>query len=161
MFPANNPWHLDVSTAKVDTFSTQNINQFATASLHPDFGAGQWNGAPMGIPYAVVCAKQPAINVVYRGNSYDGNYGAESDPGPFPIPLNAPIESNGNGDSHVIAVDMDGKYLYELYNAQVVGDHWEASCGAKFDLKSNYFRTDGYTSADAAGLPIYPGLIRY
>ena len=97
-------------------------------------------------------------NVTFRSNGYDGNYGDESDPGPYAIPLTAPIEGNGNGDSHVIAVDKDNGILYELYNAGVNGNHWEASSGAIFNLKSNALRTDGWTSADAAGLPIFPGL---
>jgi hypothetical protein len=75
--------------------------------------------------------------------------------------LNAPIEGNGNGDSHVIAVDKDNGVLYELYNASVNGNHWEASSGAIYNLKSDALRTDGWTSADAAGLPIFPGLVRY
>ncbi|MGH2566136.1 MAG: hypothetical protein ACRDE5_16575, partial [Ginsengibacter sp.] len=99
--------------------------------------------------------------VVYRANNNDGNYGDESDPGPFPIPLNTPIEGNGNGDSHVIAVDIDNKKLYELYNASINGNSWEASSGAVFNLQTNDLRTEGWTSADAAGLPIFPGLVRY
>ena len=100
-------------------------------------------------------------NVVFRANNYDGNYGNESDTGPYAIPLNASIEGNGNGDSHVIAVDKDNGILYELYNASKAVDHWEASSGAIFNLKSNKLRPKGWTSADAAGLPIFPGLVRY
>jgi hypothetical protein len=109
----------------------------------------------------VVCGSQPKLPVVYRANSDDGNYGDESDPGPYPIPLNAPIEGKGTGDAHVIAVDKDNGILYELYNASVNGDHWEASSGAIFHLNSDALRTDGWTSADVAGLPIFPGLARY
>ena len=117
---------------------------------------------PIGIPYSVVC-NQAAVPVTYRSNSYDGNYGSESDPGPFPIPLNAPVEGNGTGDSHVITVDATNHKLYELYNASLMpsGAAWGASSGAKFDLNSNALRPLCYTSADAAGLPIFPGLVRY
>jgi hypothetical protein len=122
-----------------------------------------YQGAPIGIPYVVVCANQPLVPVVYRANGTDGNYGSESDPGPFPIPLNAPIEGNGVGDSHVITIDAANHKLYELYNASLnsAGTAWEASSGAKFDLDSNALRPLCYTSADAAGLPIFPGLVRY
>jgi hypothetical protein len=109
----------------------------------------------------VVCADQPLVPVTYRANGSDGNYGSESDPGPFPIPLNAPIEGNGAGDSHVITVNAGTHKLYELYNASRASAGWEASSGAKFDLDSNALRPLCYTSADAAGLPIFPGLVRY
>src|SRR5262249_43132329 len=97
----------------------------------------------------------------FRANAYDGNYGDESDPGPYAIPLDAPIEGNGQGDSHVISVDKENGILYELYNASVNNGHWEASSGAIFNLNSNALRPAGWTSADAAGLPIFPGLVRY
>jgi hypothetical protein len=99
------------------------------------------------------------VQVKYRANKIDGNFGDESDPGPFPIPLNAPIEQSGDG--HVIVVDKDNDMLYELYNSNVKSNHWEASSGAKFNLNSNTLRPDGWTSADAAGLPIFAGLVRY
>ncbi len=121
-------------------------------------------GAPIGIPFVVVCANQALVPVTYRANAYDGNYGSESDPGPFPIPLNAPIEGNGSGgDSHVITVDAANHKLFELYNASLGagGTSWGASSGAQFDLDSNALRPLCYTSADAAGLPIFPGLVRY
>jgi hypothetical protein len=161
IFPADNAWNLDISSAPVDAYSTQIIASFATNTIKADFGSGTWNGAPIGIPYTVVCGTQKKVPVVYRANGYDGNYGDESDAGPFPIPLNAPIEGNGSGDAHVIAVDKENGKLYELYNASVNGDHWEASSGAVFDLRSNALRPDGWTSADAAGLPIFAGLVRY
>jgi hypothetical protein len=164
IFPADNPWHLDVSSLPVDSLDTLIRNQIKDIALHPDFGAFTWNGAPVGIPYVVVCSRQPTVTITYRANSYDGNYGSESDQGPFPIPPNAPVEGNGSGDAHVIAVDMDAHKLYELYNASkssTGGGGWEASCGAVFDLNSNAVRTIGWTSADAAGLPIFPGLVRY
>ena len=109
----------------------------------------------------MVCGSQQKYPVVFRANNYDGNYGNQSDAGPYAIPLTAPIEGNGNGDSHVISVDKDNGILYELYNASKKSDHWEASSGAIFNLNSNKLRTKGWTSADAAGLPIFAGLVRY
>lgn len=161
IFPSDNPWNTDISQSPVDPYNDQIIAQFASTGLYPDFGSGTWDGDPIGIPYVVVCSSQSKIPVAYRANNYDGNYGDESDPGPFPIPLNAPIEGNGNGDSHVIAVDIDNKKLYELYNASTNGNEWDASSGAVFDLQANDLRPEGWTSADAAGLPIFPGLVRY
>ena len=161
IFPDDNPWNQDISTLPVDSYSSQIIAGFSSAGLKADFGSGLWQGAPIGIPFAVVCGNQPLINVVFRANGYDGNYGDESDPGPYAIPLDAPIEGNGQGDAHVIAVDKDHDILYELYNASVNGDHWEASSGAIFHLDSDSLRPAGWTSADAAGLPIFPGLVRY
>jgi hypothetical protein len=154
-FPADNPWNLDISSAAVDPYTTQIIAGFATNIIKADFGSGLWDGAPIGIPYIVVCGNQPKIAVNYT------DYGDESDPGPYPMPLNAPIEGYGYGDSHVIAVDIENKKLYELFYARVNGNHWDASSGAVFDLKTNALRPDGWTSADAAGLPIFPGLVRY
>lgn len=164
IFPADSPWRTDISKAPLDTRSADIIaflNQNA-APLFADFGSGTYNGAPIGIPFVVVCDQQ-AVNVTYRANAYDGNYGSESDPGPMPIPLTAPIEENGAGDSHVIAVDAKNHKLYELYNASLTagGTAWGASSGAKFDLDSNALRPLCWTSADAAGLPIFPGLLRY
>ncbi|MGF7082083.1 hypothetical protein [Mucilaginibacter sp. UYCu711] len=161
IFPADNAWNLDVSNAATDANSTQIIAGFSTSKLKADFGAGLYDNATIGIPYSVVCGSQAKVPVTFRANSYDGNYGNESDPGPYPIPANAPIEGNGQGDSHVIVVDKENKLLYELYNASYTNGQWQASCGAIFDLASNKLRTDGWTSADAAGLPIFPGLVRY
>jgi len=155
IFPTDNAWNKDISQSEIDPYSSQIIAGFSANSIKADFGSGLWDGAPIGIPYVVVCGNETKRNVVYT------DYGDESDPGPFPIPLNAPIEGNGNGDAHVIVVDKENKILYELFNSNINGDHWEASSGAKFDLKSNALRPDGWTSADAAGLPIFPGLVRY
>jgi len=155
IFPADNPWNKDISASAVDPYSTQIIAGFASNVIKADFGSGLWEGAPIGIPYVVVCGNQPKIAINFT------DYGDESDPGPYPIPLTAPIEGNGNGDSHVIAVDIEKGMLYELFNAHVNGNRWDASSGAVFNLKSNTMRTDGWTSADAAGLPIFPGLVRY
>jgi hypothetical protein len=161
IFPADNPWNKDISGESVDPASSQILAPYASSGVKADFGSGLWLGAPIGIPYVVVCGNQSKIEVIWRANSRDGNYGDESDPGPYAIPLSAPVEGNGEGDSHVIAVDKDNGLLYELYNASVNGNHWEASSGAIFDLNSNKIRTEGWTSADAAGLPIFPGLVRY
>ncbi len=161
VFPADNPLNENISQAPVDTRSDAIMALIGSPSVHPDFGSGLWEGRPMGIPYILVCTSQSFIPVIFRGNSYDNNYGDESDPGPYPIPLTAPVEGNGEGDSHVIAVDLDNKILYELYNASVGNKQWEASSGAVWDLKINDSRPEGWTSADAAGLPILPLLVRY
>ena len=161
IFPSDNLINTDISQAPADTRSDAIIALLGTSSLHPDFGSGMWEGVPIGIPFILVCREQSEIPVVFRANSYDGNYGDESDPGPYPVPLAAPVEGNGTGDSHVLAVDVDNKMLYELYNASVGDPGWEASSGAVWDLKTNTTRPAGWTSADAAGLPILPLLIRY
>lgn len=158
IFPADNPWHQDISGAAVDPYSNQILAAYTNTGVKADFGSGLYQGKIIGIPFIVVAACQVKVGVTYRANGYDGNYGNESDPGPYPIPLTAPVEP---GDGHVIAVDKDNHKLYELYNANVNGDHWEASSGAVFDLSSDALRPDGWTSADAAGLPIFPGLVRY
>ncbi|MEP7317732.1 MAG: hypothetical protein ABI921_03300, partial [Panacibacter sp.] len=161
LFPANNAWNRDISTQPVDPYSDNIIAGFKTWPVKTDFGRGTWQGAPIGIPYVVVCGSQQKYTVKFRANGYDGNYGNESDKGPYAIPLTAAIEGNGNGDSHVIAIDKDSGILYELYNASVNVDHWEASSGAIFNLNTNKLRKKGWTSADAAGLPIFAGLVRY
>jgi hypothetical protein len=125
--------------------------------LHPDFGT-VWDGAPIGIPYAVVGAGQPQVPI-------DFYYGDESDAGPYPIPPDAPIEGgpNSGGDRHVIVLDNANCRLYEVYDAHTAdgGASWHAGSGAVFNLRSNALRPDGWTSADAAGLPIFAGLARY
>ncbi len=161
IFPNNNAWNINISTAPVDSYSDQIIANFSSSALKADFGSGLWQGAPIGIPYVVVCGLQQKYNVDFRADGDDGDYGDESDPGPYAIPLTAPIEGNGVGDAHVISVDKDNGILYELYNANTSGNHWEASSGAIYDLNSNKLRPKGWTSADAAGLPIFPGLVRY
>jgi hypothetical protein len=155
VFPADNPWRTAIDTDPVDPYCTQIIAGFSSNVIKADFGSGLWQGAPIGIPYVVVCGNQPKTTIHYT------DYGDESDPGPFPIPLNAPVEGNGSGDSHVIAVDIENGMLYELFYAHVNGNRWDASSGAVFNLKSNTLRQEGWTSADAAGLPIWPGLVRY
>jgi hypothetical protein len=161
IFPTDNSWNQDISAAAVDPYSSQIIAAIGASSLKADFGSGLYNGVPIGIPFDVVCGSQPKVTVTFRANAYDGDYGSESDPGPYPIPLNASIEGNGQGDSHVIVVDKDNKMLYELYNASLNNGQWQASSGAIFNLASDALRPAGWTSADAAGLPIFPGLVRY
>jgi hypothetical protein len=157
VFPADNYWHWDISAYPLHPNSANLVASVGkTVSLHPDFGS-VYEGAPFGIPYIVVDKSQAKVAINYT------DYGDESDPGPFPIPLNAPIEGGGDadGDRHVIVVDKDARMLYELYSAYPQSARWDAACGAKFDLASNALRTDTWTSADAAGLPILPGLVRY
>ena len=158
VFPADNAWNRDVSSEPVDPNSANLIASCgATRSLHPDFGT-VYEGVPWGIPYVTVRANQARVPVSF-------NYGDESDPGPYPIPPNAPIEggANSSGDRHVIVVDIDNWMLYELFDARPVngGASWTAGSGAIFDLSSNALRPAGWTSADAAGLPIFAGLARY
>ncbi len=155
IFPSDNPWNTDISTSPVDPFSTQIIAGISSPSIKADFGSGLWQGAPIGIPYIVVCGNQAKVAINFT------DYGDESDAGPYPIPLTAPVEGNGSGDAHVIAVDIENKMLYELFYAKVNGNHWDASSGAIFNLNSNQLRPETWTSADAAGLPIFPGLVRY
>ena len=161
IFPSDNPLNQNISQFPVDSHSDAIISLIGAPSLKPDFGSGLWEGHSIGIPFILVCNSQSRIPIIFRGNGYDGNYGNESDPGPYPIPLTAPVEGNGAGDSHVIAVDVDNRILYELYNASAGNGVWEASCGVIWDLKINDTRPQGWTSADAAGLPILPVLVRY
>jgi hypothetical protein len=155
IFPADNPWNKDISAEPVDANNTSIISGISGNTVKADFGSGLWNAAPIGIPYIVVCGNQAKIPVSFT------DYGDESDAGPYPIPLNAPVEGNGNGDAHVIAVDIENKKLYELFDAHLNGNRWDAASGAVFDLGSNQLRPETWTSADAAGLPIFPGLVRY
>lgn len=157
VLPADNIWNTPVDTLPVRADSATLINTIgASKGLHPDFGGGLWNGAPMGIPFITVSGSQTKYPV-----SFD--YPSESDPGPYAIPLNAPIEggSNSTGDRHTLAVDTTNCILYELYYAFPDASGWNASSGAIFDLKSNALRPDGWTSTDAAGLPVVPGLVNY
>ncbi len=157
-FPDTNAWNRDVSADPIDPASATLIAACGTGNLHPDFGAFQWQGAPAGIPYVVVAGAQPKVPVSF-------GYADESDPGPYPIPPNAPIEGGASavGDRHVLVVDRDAWKLYELFDARPVngGRSWTAGSGAIFDLTTGALRPAGWTSADAAGLPIFPGLARY
>jgi hypothetical protein len=156
IFPADNPWNKDISADPVDPNSANLIASMGLdTGLHPDFGT-VWNGAANGIPYVAVPGTQPKVPVSFQ-------YSGESDPGPYPIPPDAPIEGgpNGTGDRHILVVDKDNWKLYELFSAYPEGNGWRAGSGAIFDLNSNALRPSGWTSADAAGLPILPGLVRY
>jgi hypothetical protein len=158
LFPSNSYWHADVSRLPVDPKSSSYVaSAGATASMHADFGAGLYAGGPIGIPYTTVPGNQPRVPIGF-------DYADESDPGPYPIPTNPPIEggAQSTGDRHVLVVDRDGCMLYETFSTYPNGDGtWHAGSGARFDLTSNAFRPDTFTSADAAGLPILPGLVRY
>jgi hypothetical protein len=158
LFPANNIWNRRVDDLPLDDNSAAYVSTIgATATVHPDFGSGEWDGGPIGIPYTAVPSSQAAIEVTFY-------YPGESDPGPYPIPPDAPIEGGpaSNGDRHVLVVKAQACVLYELYDAEPMGDgSWAAGSGAIFDLSSNALRPAGWTSADAAGLPILPGLVRY
>jgi hypothetical protein len=164
-FPADNAWNADISGAPIDPNSGNLIaNIGVNGSLFPDFGAGLYGGAPIGIPYIVVAGTQPLVAVNFT------DYGDESDPGPYPIPPNAPVEGalsdgSGGGDRHVLVIDRDHNRLYEIGVAyKQANNSWNAACGALFHLDSDTVRPGGqpgWTSADAAGLPIFPGLVRY
>jgi hypothetical protein len=156
-FPDDNPWNTPIDTRPVDPNSAALIASIGlTKGLHPDFGA-DYNGGPFGIPYIVVSGSTPRVPVAF-------DYADESDPGPYPIPAGAPIEGGAasSGDRHVLIVDKDAWKLYELYAAYPAGSSgWTAGSGAIFDFNSNGLRPAGWTSADAAGLPVFPGLVRY
>ncbi len=158
-FPADNLWNKDISSSPVDTNSTAIINFIGSSiGLHPDFGAGQYNGSTIGIPYTVVGASQPLIPINFTA------YGDESDAGPMPIPLSAPIEgypNPGSGDRHVLVLDNSNCFLYELYSSYPQSTAWNAASAAVWDLLADEQRPYTWTSADAAGLPIFPGLVRY
>ncbi len=156
LLPDDNPWNQDISKESVDPNSDRLIASIGlNKPLHPDFGT-VYQGAPNGIPYIVVPGNQPKVPVEFR-------YGDESDPGPYPIPPDAPIEGGpkNKGDRHILVLDRDNWKLYEIFSAYPAGQGWKAGSGAVFDLKSNKLRPAGWTSADAAGLPILPGLARY
>ncbi|MDO8403110.1 MAG: hypothetical protein Q7T27_06405 [Pseudomonas sp.] len=152
VFPTDNAWNMNVRNAPLRARSNETIAYIQAHGadfLHPDFGENQ----TYGLPYVVVPQSQPLVPI-----SYDA-YGDESDPGPFPIPLNAPIEAGS--DQHVLVVREGTCDLFELYRARRTTNGWVAESGARFDLTSNALRPLGWTSADAAGLPITPGLVRY
>lgn len=157
VFPANNIWNTPVDTLPVLANSSTYVATIgATTGAHADFGSGTYNGGPIGIPFVKVPGTQTKYPATFL-------YYDESDAGPYAVPLNAPIEggSNSTGDRHAIAVDADNCILYELYRAFPQSAIWQADSGAIFDLKSNALRPATWTSADAAGLPIMPGLVRY
>lgn len=156
IFPADSAWNLDIRHVPVDPKSTAYITSMgADAPLHADFGAS-WRGRPFGIPYVVVSGNTPRVPVLFE-------YGAESDRVFYPIPANPPIEGGdaSDGDRHMLVIDRDNWMLYELYGARRKGGTWTAGSGAVWDMNRNDRRPEGWTSADAAGLPILPGLVRY
>ena len=158
LLPADNIWNVRVDTLPIHPHSSDYVAAIgSTQTLHPDFGSGTWNGGPIGIPFTTVPSTQPRVPMSFY-------YGDESDPGPYPIPTNAPIEGGPSsaGDRHVLVVDAGTCTLYEVYDAHPQADgSWSAGSGAVFGLSSNALRPAGWTSADAAGLPILPGLVRY
>jgi len=153
LFPASNALNRDISRAPVDPNSAAYIDSIGPSlHLHADFGSNP----AYGIPYSVVGAHQPKVPVAFS------EYGAESDPGPYPIPPGARVEGAGEaGDRHVLVLQEGSCRLYELYAASRSGGGWEAGSGAVFNLRSNRLRPEGWTSADAAGLPIFPLLARW
>ncbi len=162
MYPADNIWNVPVDTLPVAANSNAYVGAMgASTHAHADFGQGVWppgSDSPIGIPFIVVPSNQPLVPINYQA------YGDESDPGPFPIPLTAPVEGgpNSDGDRHVLVLRPGECKLYELYRAFPNGGGWDADSGAVFTLTVNGpARPAGWTSADAAGLPILPGLVRY
>jgi len=153
LFPADDALNQDISHAPVDPSSGRYIASIGLGGhLHPDFGTEPGYG----IPYTVVGPHQPKVSIAFS------EFGEESEPGPYPIPANAPVEGAGEeGDRHVLVLQTGSCRLYELYAAQRRGAGWEAGSGAVFNLRSNALRPEGWTSADAAGLPIFPLLVRY
>jgi hypothetical protein len=153
VFPTDNLWNKDISNEQVDPNSNLLIASIGNdVRLHPDFGT-VWEGSPIGIPFNLVGSDQPKVNVTFR-------YASESDQGPYPIPPNALIEAGS--DKHLLVIDTLNRKLYELFNATRNSNNtWNAGSGAIYDLNSNQLRPDYWTSADAAGLPIFPGLVRY
>ena len=159
VFPADNAWNRRVDDLPLHPRSDEIVQSIGlNEGLHPDFGSGTWNGGPIGIPFITVPRDQERVEVSFR-------YAGESDPGPYPIPPDAPIEGgpDSDGDRHVIVVDRGRCKLYELFAAypRDGGSRWRAGSGAVWDLTSNKLRPRGWTSADAAGLPILPGLVRF
>jgi hypothetical protein len=159
-FTSANLWNKDISSSPVDPNSSAIINFIgSTVGLHPDFGSAEYNGSDIGIPYTIVGGTQGMVGINFTA------YGDESDPGPMPFPANAPIEGDpnpGNGDRHSLVLDSGNCFLYELYNASPNNDGiWDAASAAVWDLTADEQRPYTWTSADAAGLPIFPGLVRY
>jgi len=156
--PADNVWNVPVDALPLDANSAAYMASIgAGSSVHADFGSGLWQGGPIGIPYVAVPGSQLRVGISFE-------YDDESDPGPYPVPTDAPIEGGpgSDGDRHVLVLDRDSCALFELFAAYPQpGGGWRAGSGAVFDLRSNALRPAGWTSADAAGLPILPGLVRY
>ncbi len=159
VFPAENPWNQRVDRLPVAHDSARLIGAIGLDSpVHPDFGSGRYDGEPIGIPYTIVSSRTHRVPVHFT-------YASESDRRRYPLPPHVAIEggSSSTGDRHVIVVDRDSCTDYELYAAypRSGGRSWDAGSGAIFNLRSDRLRPAGWTSADAAGLPILPGLVRY
>ena len=153
VFPPDHIWNRAIDAAPVHASSDVWVDTIGRGRpVHPDFGSGLWEGAPIGIPYATVDASQPKVAVSFY-------YPGESDAGPYPLPGDVPVE--GGGDRHALVVDVDDCVLYEVFDVSYDGGSWEGGSGAIFDLEGYALRPDGWTSADAAGLPILPGLVRF
>ncbi len=164
VFPNDNIWNVRVDHLPVHPSSKAFVKSIGGAiNLHPDFGAGENEGAPIGIPYVVVPFKQPKVKIAFEAFGDEPPAPDESDPGPYPIPADAPIEGgpHAKDDRHVIVVQEGSCTLFELYKAVPREDGgWSAASAARFDLAGHELRIEGHTSADAAGLPIFPGLVR-
>jgi len=158
-FGANSLWNTDISASPVDPNSANIINFIgSTVTLHADFGSGMVQHQTLGIPYQVVAGTQAKVPVTL------GTFFDESDPGPEPIPANALIEGYpkpGNGDRHVLVLEKDGCWLYELFNATLKNGKWSANSTAIWDMTISEQRPYTWTSTDAAGLPVFAGLVRY
>ena len=157
VFPASNAWNQRVDKLPVATDSAQLIASIGLDSpVHADFGSGTWDGGPIGIPFDVVSRTTPRTRVSFA-------YADESDRVRYPIPRHVHIEGgpHATGDRHAILVDRNTCRLYELYDLRHSGHRWAAGSGAVWSLRSNHLRPAGWTSADAAGLPIFPGLARW
>jgi len=157
VFPADNIWNTPVDQLPVAANSATYVSTIGAAgTVHADFGAGIWNGGPIGIPFVTVPGSQTKYPATFL-------YWDESDAGPYAVPLTAPIEggSASTGDRHAIAIDTNNCILYELYRAFPQASSWQADSGAIFNLLLNNLRPSTWTSADAAGLPIFPGLFRF
>jgi hypothetical protein len=158
-FTSNNLWNQNIASAAVDTNSSGYMSVIGNAAIHPDFGSGEYDGSSIGIPYVVVNSSQAPVTITFTA------YGDESDPGPAPVPANAPIEgypNPGDGDRHVLVIDNSSCFLYEMDNSQPQTDgSWDADSAAVWDLLGDEQRPLTWTSADAAGLPIFAGLVRY
>ena len=165
VFPADNVWNARVDDLPVLPGSDAYVSTIgADKPLWPDFASGLYEGASVGIPYLVVPFRTPRTEIVFRAFDGEGPYEDESDVGPAPIPASAPIEGGpaASGDRHVLVIEAGSCTLFELYKAVSQDDgRWAAVGSVRFDLETNALRPQGMTSADAAGLPVFPGLVRY